>query len=160
MIRVWVVALVAGLASLTALAAQDTSLEFENVWVRALPPFQPTTAAYLTLINRGEIAVAIVGASSNVADKVELHTTRKVDGLIRMEPLQGLAVAPGERVQLAPGGTHLMLLGLKYMPAPGDDVRLCLQLASGAEACTAAEVRSGGAAPDAQDHKHHHPTTE
>jgi periplasmic copper chaperone A len=147
-------ALVAALLSLAAVAGQNTALEFENVWVRALPPFQPNTAAYLTLINRGEVAVAIVGASSNVANKVELHTTRKVDGLMRMEQLQALAVAPGERVELAPGGTHLMLLGLAYMPAPGDDVRLCLQLASGEEVCTVAEVRMSGAAPDPQDHHH------
>ena len=160
MIRVWVAALAAGLLSLTAVAAQDTKLEIENAWVRALPPFQPTTAAYLTVVNRGEVAVAIVGASSNVAKKVELHTTRKVDGLMRMEQLQGLAVAPGERVVLAPGGTHLMLLGLAYMPAPGDDVQLCLQLAVGGEVCTVAEVRNSGAASDAQDHSHHHPTTE
>ena len=158
MIRVWIAALLAALLSLAAAAEQDTTLEFENVWVRALPPFQPNTAAYLTLVNRGEVAVAIVGASSNVAEKVELHTTRKVDGLMRMEPLQALAVAPGERVELAPGGTHLMLLGLAYMPVPGDDVRLCLQLVSGDEVCTVAEVRMNSDAPGSKDHQHHHTT--
>jgi periplasmic copper chaperone A len=156
LIRVWITALLGALLSLAAVAEQNTSLEFENVWVRALPPFQPNTAAYLTLVNRGEVAVAIVGASSNVAQKVELHTTRKVDGLMRMEPLQALAVAPGERVELAPGGTHLMLLGLAYMPAPGDDVRLCLQLVSGDEVCTVAEVRRNGDVPEPKDHQHHH----
>ena len=96
-----------------------------------------------------------VGASADAAEKAELHTTRKVDGLMRMEQLQGLAVAPGERVVLAPGGTHLMLLELAYMPAPGDDVQLCLQLAGGGEVCTTAEVRGGSDGPDAQDHQHH-----
>jgi copper(I)-binding protein len=142
-----------------AVAAEpDTSLAFENAWVRALPPLQPNTAAYLTLVNRGEVAVAIVGASSNLADKVELHTTKQVDGLMRMEQLQVLTVAPGERVELAPGGTHLMLLGLAHMPAPGDDVRLCLQLLSGEEVCTVAEVRMNEDAPDTKDHQHHHTT--
>jgi copper(I)-binding protein len=150
--------LAAILLSLAAAAEQNTDLEFESAWVRALPPFQPNTAAYLTLVNRGDVAIAIVGASSNVADKVELHTTRKIDGLMRMEPLQALAVAPGERVELAPGGTHLMLLGLAYMPAPGDDVKLCLQLVSGDEACTVAEVRMSGDVPDTKDHQHHHST--
>jgi copper(I)-binding protein len=159
-IKVWTVALAAACFSLTAIASQETALEFSNAWVRSLPPSQSNTAGYLTLVNRGETAVAVVGASSDLAKKVELHTTRQVDGLMRMERLEGLAVAPGETVELAPGGTHLMLLGLAYMPVPGDEVRLCLQLASGEEVCTNAEVRGGGKAPDAQDHQQHHQENE
>ncbi len=158
MIRVLTAALTAGLLSLAAVAEPPTALEFENVWVRAMPPFQPNSAGYLTLTNRGEVAVAIVGASSNVSDKVELHTTRKVDGLMRMEPLKALVVAPGERVSLAPGGMHLMLLGLAFRLVPGDDVRLCLRLATKDEVCTDAEVRTNGDAPDPQDHQHHQST--
>ena len=144
--------------SLAAAAEQNSALAFENVWVRAMPPFQPNSAAYLTLTNHGAVAVAVVGASANVAKKVELHTTQKVDGMMRMEPLRALAIAPGERVELAPGGMHLMLLGLSFRLVPGDDVKLCLQLASGDEACTNAEVRTTGTEADAQDHQHHHPT--
>lgn len=151
-------ALVAALLSPAAVAEQDTALEIENAWVRALPPFQPNTAAYLSLVNRGDVAVAIVGASSNAAEKVELHTTRKVDGLMRMEQLQALAVAPGERVELAPGGMHLMLFGLAYRPVPGDDIRLCLQLVSGDEVCTVAAVRMSADLPGTTDHQHHHTT--
>mgnify|MGYP006367683543 FL=1 len=106
MSTVWIAALVASLFSVAAAAEQNTSLEFDNVWVRAMPPFQPNSAGYLTLTNRGDNAIAIVSASSNVAKSVELHTTREVDGLMRMEKLQGLAVAPGEREELAPGGKH------------------------------------------------------
>jgi copper(I)-binding protein len=155
---VWIAALVASVFSVAAAAEQTTSLEFDNVWVRAMPPFQPNSAGYLTLTNRGDNAIAIVSASSNVAKSVELHTTRKVDGMVRMEKLQGLAVAPGERVELVPGGKHLMLLGLAFRLVPGDDVQICLQLASGDEACTDAEVRTSGDEPDAQDHQHHHST--
>ena len=151
-------ALIVVLLSLATEAEQGAALEFENAWVRALPPFQPNTAAYLTLVNHGDVAVAIVGASADVAEKVELHTTRKVDGLMRMEQLQALAVAPGERVELAPGGTHLMLLGLAYRPVPGDEIRLCLQLVSGDEVCTLADVRMSGDLPGTTDHHHH--TTE
>ena len=156
MSRIWLAALAATLVSVAAVAEQNTSLEFENVWVRAMPPFQPNSAGYLTLTNRGDVAVAIVGASSNVSDSVELHTTRKIDGLVRMEKLQGLAVAPGERVELAPGGKHLMLLGLAFRLVPGDDVELCLQLVTEEEVCTDAEVRMSEDTSDAQDHQHHH----
>ena len=90
-----------------------------------MPPFQPNSAGYMTISNNRETAIAIVGASSNVSKKTEIHTTRQVDGLMRMEQLDGVALAPGERLELAPGGTHLMLLGLEYRPVAGDDVELC-----------------------------------
>ena len=147
--RVFAAALAAGLLSLAAVAAQP-KLALEDAWVRAMPPFQPNSAGYLSVTNPGEVAVAIVGASSNVADKVELHTTRKVDGLVRMEPLEVLVVAPGERVNLAPGGAHLMLLGLSYRLVPGDDVRLCLRLDTKEEVCTDADVRKPDGSPDAE----------
>lgn len=158
MIKVFTAGLAAALLSLAAVAEQP-KLKFDNVWVRAMPPFQPNSAGYLTITNPGEVAVAIVGASSNVSDKVELHTNRKVDGLVRMEPLDVLVVAPGERVELSPGGTHLMLLGLAFRLVPGDDVRLCLRLATEEEICTDADVRGSGSGADADsdsgNHQHH-----
>ncbi len=156
MSKMWIVAVVASFFATAAVAEQNTALEFENVWVRAMPPFQPNSAGYFTLTNRGEVAVAIVGASSNVSDSVELHTTRKVDGLLRMEKLEGLVVAPGERVELVSGGKHLMLLGLAFRLVPGDDVELCLQLITEEEVCTDAEVRMTADAPDPKEHQHHH----
>lgn len=154
--KVFLVALAASLLSLAAWAEQNTAIEFEDAWVRAMPPFQPNSAAYLTLINRGDAAVAIVGASSNVADSVELHTTREVDGMMRMEKLDGLAVASGERVELKPGGKHLMLLGLAFRLVPGDDVQICLQLVTEEEVCTDADVRMSDNTADSQGHQHHH----
>ena len=151
MIKSWMVALAAGLFSLPVMAEKNPGLVFENVWIRAMPPFHPNSAGYFTLTNNRDTAIAIVSASSNVSEETELHQTRKIDGLMRMEPLDGLAVAPGERVELAPGGTHLMLLELAYRLVPGDDVVLCLKLASDEVVCTPADVRKSGNAPL---HKH------
>ena len=74
-----------------------------------------------------------------------------VDGLMRMEPLDGFAVAPGERSELEPGGNHLMLMGLAFRPVPGDDITLCLQLLTREEICTRADVRKDG-----KSSAHHH----
>ena len=95
----------------------------------------------------------IVGASAAIADAAQLHTTREVDGYQRMEQLTELPVAPGQSLEFAPGGTHIMLLGLARMPAVGDEVRLCLQVAGGGEVCTVAEVRKGTGGE--QSHEHH-----
>lgn len=151
----WLPGLAAMVLSLSAAAEQQKNIEFENAWVRAMPPFQTTTAGYLTLTNRGESAIAIVGASSSVAEKVELHNTRMIDGLMRMERLEALAVAPGERVEFAPGGMHLMMFGVSFRLVPDDDAQLCLRLASGEDVCVDATVRDNGGPTGSNDHQHH-----
>ena len=147
-----------GLGSLVTVAGPDpastAAVALRDSWVRALPPTQTSTAAYLTVANEGEVPVKVVAASAPVAARVEIHTTREVDGLMRMEQLQELAVPPGMNVDLAPGGTHLMLLELERMPGVGEVIRLCLQLEPGGQLCTAAPVRKSSAAEGG--HHHHH----
>jgi copper(I)-binding protein len=138
-----------GLAPLVAAAA----LELSGAWVRALPPGQPSTAAYLTVGNPGTQSINIVGASAAIAETTQIHSSREVDGMLRMEQLLQIEIPPGQSIVFAPGGTHLMLLGLKQMPAPGDTVQLCLQPAGAPELCTSAEVRKG--AGDGQSHAQH-----
>lgn len=140
------------LMTLPSLAAAE--LQLSDAWVRALPPVQKVTAGYLTISNPGSTAVVITGGSSELAERVELHTSREVDGMMRMEPLPALTVGPGERVALAPGGHHLMLLGLERMPQPGETVKLCLTVSGGEPACTTADVRQGP--PDGGHHHHQH----
>ncbi|HDY83842.1 MAG: copper chaperone PCu(A)C [Gammaproteobacteria bacterium] len=137
----WIAAVVAAFLSLPVAAQQSAVVELAGAWVRALPPTQTNTAAYLTLTNRGDTGITIVGASADLAGKVEFHTAREIDGYMHMEQLQDLPVAAGQSLQLAPGGTHLMLLGLARMPLSGETVHLCLELATGHEVCTVAEVR-------------------
>jgi copper(I)-binding protein len=148
--------LLAGLLPLAGIAQQTPAIALEGAWVRALPPTQSNTAAYLTVSNPGGTPVEIVGGSADLADSVEIHTSREIDGYMRMEQLAGLSVAPGESVQLSPGGTHLMLLGLARMPAPGETLRLCLNLASGGEVCTRAGVRKSAARQQTDNHHSHH----
>ena len=142
-----------GLGSQVLAGGDVTAVAISDAWVRALPPGQPNTAAYLTVSNSGGTAWTITGATADIADEVQIHTTREVDGYQRMEQLARLDVAPGQAVAFAPGGAHLMLLGLKRMPVPGEHVRLCLQSAEGGEACTTADVRK--TAGGEQTHEHH-----
>jgi copper(I)-binding protein len=50
------------------------------------------------------------------------------DGVMTMRPVdEGLAIDPGKTVTLAPGGYHLMLLGLKKPLREGDKVAITLK---------------------------------
>ncbi len=124
-------------------------------WIRALPPSQPVTAAYVTIMNHGQQALTVTGARVEGAGRVEMHTSREVDGLVTMEQVEALALAPGETLSLEPGGVHLMLFELETMPGPGQSRELCLHLASGGEVCTTAQVRKSAGTSKHDHHQHH-----
>ena len=138
------------------LAGNPAAIAVSQPWVRALPPTMNRTAAYMTLINRGDATAEVVGGRAELAQTVEIHTTRDVDGYRRMEQLDSISIAPDQRVRLQPGGTHLMLLGLSRMPAAGETLPLCVGLASGAEVCTVAQVRTAAGRQSEPGHHHQH----
>ena len=99
----------------TALAAETTigSLTISEPWSRATPPAVKVAAGYATIRNGGESDDRLVGATTDIAERVEIHRTEMDDGVMRMRPLKdGLAVPAGETVTLEPGGLHLMFIGL------------------------------------------------
>jgi copper(I)-binding protein len=135
-------------------AAAGEGLVVGDAWVRALPPTQSNTAAYLRVTNTGSERQEIIGATVELAGRAEIHTSIMVDGYVKMQQLTSLALAPGVSVELAPGGKHLMLLDLERMPAPGESLQLCLIIAAGGQACATAPVRKGAPADD-NNHQHH-----
>jgi len=142
-----------------ALNARAGELELKDAWVRALPPVQKMTAAYLTITNTGTTEVELASGSSPIASTIEIHTSRMVEGYMRMEQLPGLKLAPGETATLEPGGTHLMMLGLKRMPAPGEIVVICLTSTEQEQFCVDATTRksaSDSGDKDKDEHAHHH----
>ena len=142
------------LALALAPATFGADLDISEAWVRALPPNQNNTAAYLTAVNRGAAPVVISGATAELAGRAELHNSVMVDGYMRMQPLPSVTLAPGETLTLTPGGKHLMLLDLERMPASGETVQVCLTPEQGEPVCTEAPVRRGDGA-DQHNHKHH-----
>jgi copper(I)-binding protein len=73
-------------------------------------------AAYLKVLeNGGTSAERLLGATTPVADHVEIHTMAvDAKGVMRMREIDGIALAPNARVEMKPGtGMHLMLVGLK-----------------------------------------------
>ncbi len=81
----------------------------ERGWMRAPVPGAAMTAAYFEVVNNGDSAIVIDGASSPQFGSVTLHATRMVDGRMTMRPIESLTVAPGQRATLAPGADHVML---------------------------------------------------
>ena len=113
-----------------AAAGAAPAIEVQQPWSR------PAAAGgvgvgYLTLVNKGP-ADALVAVESPTARKVEMHASSMEGGVMRMSPEARVALPAGSRVTFAPGGRHLMLIGLKRPLKQGDRAPATLRFASGA----------------------------
>lgn len=117
--------------------------------VRLLPPGVPNTAAYFSIENSSDTSQVLIGASADFATKAEIHNHILVNDMMRMEQQSEVVIEPGQSVQFAPGGLHIMLFGLKQPLLDGQFVTISLQTKDGESIIITANV----ARPSA--HKHH-----
>jgi copper(I)-binding protein len=123
--------------------AQSTpSVEIDHPWARATLAGTKTGAAYMTFVNKGDADDHLVGASTPVAEKAELHEMVLDNGVMKMRPIASLDLKPGSTTVLAPGKYHVMLIGLKHPLKPGDTFPLTLKLAKGGERQVTVAVES------------------
>jgi copper(I)-binding protein len=124
--------LCAGSGGSHAADAPDTwqagTLRVRHAHARATVPHQPSAAAYITIENLGKSGDKLLSLSSPAAKEVELHTMSMQGDLMRMRPLDALALKPAQRLVMKPGdGAHIMLIGLKKQLKSGDQFPLTLQ---------------------------------
>jgi len=82
-----------------------------------------TAPGFLSIRNEGGADDRLVSASSPAVQSVEIHEMSMDGGQMRMRALpEGLAIPAGQTVTLAPGGLHLMLIGVQAPLAPGQTV--------------------------------------
>ena len=116
----------AAITALTAPFAQEVRLgpiEITDAWTRATPPNAPTGAGFLTLTNRGNVDDRLVSVEAPGVETVELHTMAMQDGVMMMRRLDdGIPVPAGDTVDLAPGGLHIMFIGLEQPLEVGSSV--------------------------------------
>lgn len=140
------------LALLPNLVLGGEALQASDAWLRAMPPGQPNSAIYLTLRNTGDEPAVVVGARSELAPRLEFHSSVQVDGMWRMRSLEHLEIEAGRSLTLSPGGVHLMLFGITKTPREGDVVPLTLLLGGGGSLEVTAQVRGLADANPHDDH--------
>ncbi|MGB9153398.1 MAG: copper chaperone PCu(A)C [Alphaproteobacteria bacterium] len=106
---------------------QQGDIHIGHIWARATPPGSTTTAIYAPLLNTGKDQDRLIGASTPLAEKVEIHEIVKDNNIARMQKLDALTLEPNEPVSLRPNGIHLMVFGLKQPLKEGDMMPLTLQ---------------------------------
>jgi copper(I)-binding protein len=138
--------------------AQTAAVQVDGAWARATVQGQKGTGAFMSLTAKD--ATRLVGVSSPVAGVAEVHEMKMEGDVMKMRALPSLDLPAGKKVDLKPGGYHLMLMDLKaplakdstvpvtllFKDAKGVESRLELKL----PVATAAPGSAGGTA----QHKH------
>lgn len=123
------------LAALAALLATPALAEPEVHDARLFMAREgaPAAAAYMVIHNHGGEPDRLLSASSPAASSVMLHGSEEgEDGVVRMTSVEGGLDLPTDgTIDLAPGGFHVMLMGLDGRPADGGTVPLTLEFESG-----------------------------
>jgi copper(I)-binding protein len=144
-------ALVLTLAVATS-AQAAAPLAVSGAWSR--PAVAGTNGVgYLVVTNAGKPDV-LVKVETPLAARVEMHSSSMAGGVMSMKKVERVPVPAGGQAAFAPGGYHLMLIGLTKTLKAGDKVPATLTFASGAKVQTAFAV-GAGSGPPAMAPMHH-----
>ena len=105
-------------------------LKISAPWARATPKSAPVGGGYLTITNMGSEPDRLIGGSTAICKRVEVHEMKMDNGIMKMRELtNGLEIKPGQTVALDPEGYHLMFVGLKQQLKKGQHFKAMLQFA-------------------------------
>jgi copper(I)-binding protein len=148
--------LAAGCATPAMQSGAKGGIRLENAWARRAPAMahgasgghgMPAAggaangAVYVTIVNPGGSPDALVKATTDAATTVELHETVQEAGVMKMRPMPRFEVPGGARLEMKPGGHHIMLMGLKRDLKPGDTVHVTLTFDKAGQMTVDAPVR-------------------
>ena len=137
----------AGIAALTLLAgpvaAQDAPAgpRIENPVIYETTPVARTAAGYMTVTNTRDASDALLGVQADFP-RVMLHESVESDGVMTMPHVERVEIPAGGEVSFAPGGLHVMFMGLSAPLKAGQRVPTTLTFEHGGEVAVDFEVRA------------------
>jgi hypothetical protein len=134
---------------LVALAgcAKEEQLRVSDAWVRYAPVRENPSAAYFT-IHGGPQDVSLIGVSTEVAIRSEMHETMAgMSGMASMKPVTNVQVPAGSEVKFEPGGKHVMLWNINPGLKPPKRIILTFSFSNGEKLQTDAPLVAAGQEP-------------
>jgi copper(I)-binding protein len=124
-------------------------IRIESAWARRAPMLEGSAAkagsgngaVYAVLVNQGKGPDALISAASAAAGAAEIHETYRDMGMMMMRPVSKLDLPAGRKLELKPGGYHIMLVNLKRELKPGEAVDLTLVFEKAGKIPVRAEIR-------------------
>lgn len=132
MLRLFRAALAAAVLIATPALANDGAIQHGDLTIslpftRATLPNAPVGGGFLTIENTGTEADRLISATSSVAKDTQIHEMAMAGDVMKMRALSdGLEIPAGQTIALAPGGFHLMFMGLNQPFVEGETVAVTL----------------------------------
>lgn len=127
----------------------------QDGWVRWVPPTSRNSAAYFTVENPTLADDILVGASSPRARVAELHKTVTVGLAKSMQRVDNVRITGATRLDFAPGGYHVMLIGLTSPLQEGEKIPLTLEFKRSGKIETSFPVMMMYGGNQGEQHQHH-----
>jgi copper(I)-binding protein len=133
-------------------------LKIENPQARSTVPAQKMSGGFMKIENVGA-ADKLISASSSVSKSMELHTMSMDNNVMRMREVKSIDLPAKSKVELKPGGLHLMFIDLNKQLKAGDIIPVKLKFEKAGEVEVKFQVM-GNKPPDhgqpGHDHSKHH----
>lgn len=152
------------LAAVLALAATAASaheykagsLEIKHPWSRATPKGATVAGGYMKIVNTGTASDRLIGGSTEIAGKFEIHQMLMEEGIMKMRPVAGgVEIKPGQTVEFKPGGYHLMFVGIDKPVEQGKRVKGTLQFEKAGKVDVEYAVEAIGGTPKGEKADEH-----
>jgi copper(I)-binding protein len=139
-----VIGVLISLVSFFAVASDMAShgdIMIESPWARASAPGAPS-AGFLMVHNHGDMDDTLLSVTGDFAKKLEVHHSFEESGVMRMvHQKDGIVIPANGMITLAPGGYHLMFMGLKKNFAVGEVYTVVLTFEHAGEMMVDLEVK-------------------
>lgn len=134
-------------------------IEVNHPWARPTAPVVKTAAVYLVINNSSQKTERLLSVEvpPTVAQQAQIHHTQYSEDMAKMrEVFDGLLISSKNKIEFTPGGTHIMLLGLKAPLTKGDKFPLLLRFEHSGEITVEVWVEDKPFSDATQSHHSHH----
>lgn len=129
------------LAPLALTACGDPAPTYiDQAWVRLSPSKDRPSAGYF-VAHGGDADTQLRGVITDYALKVDMHETVTKDGMTTMQAIDSVDIPARGEVAFAPGGKHLMILGVNDTAISRGKMQLTFLLANGDRLLVDAVIR-------------------
>ena len=133
------------------LAHAGELLEIKDAWLAEAPPVSKVMAAYMTIDNDSQHPQQAVAMVCKEFARTEFHRTMDKDGIASMQHQQVLSIPANSKLELKPGGYHVMLYDPARRLLAGDSTGCSMEFDDGTTIAFDLVVKKASST----EHSHH-----